>query len=282
VRFLRIILPSLIFFGGCHAPEPDADPSAEAVRILGEPHFTWRTIRAPGARIHYSVGSYAEQNQAVLAKRVAESRAAVLKRLGLQGYSRSLDVFYVDSRDEMRQLTGQPVTGMAYTGDDMVVLVFNDEWRAFERHELTHVISRRTWGEPGDPFAATLEGLAVYVDGDCGGYEVGRVARTVADKGEILTLEELLGDFRAQDDLVAYLQAGSIVEYYVRQRGTQSLQRLWERGLGAAPTLLGSPTPLFERNWREWLRSSWGPLPDEAWERIRADGCGIDKVSNAR
>ncbi len=248
--------------------------------MLGESHFNWQTIRTSDARIHYLVETYAERNRDVLADRVRESRAAVLERLGVQDYPRGLDVFYVDSRDEMRQLTGQPVTGMAYTDDDVVVLVYNDEWRAFERHELTHVISRRIWGEPGDPFAATLEGLAVYVDGDCGGYEVGRVARTMVDRGEVLTAEQLLGDFRAQDDLVAYLQAGSMVEYYVRQQGTNALQRLWELGLGAAPTLLGTSTDLFVQGWRKWLRSSWSPLPDEAWDRIRADGCGIERVGD--
>jgi len=280
VKRYRVALFGLLLLSGCRAPGPDVEQSAEALRMLGEAHFNWQTIRTSDARIHYLVGTYAERNQDVLTERVRESRAAVLERLGLQDYPRTLDVFYVDSRDDMRRLTGQPVTGMAYTDDDVVVLVFNEEWRAFERHELAHVISRRVWGEPGDPFAATLEGLAVYVDGDCGGYEVGRVTRTMVDRGEILTAEQLLGDFRAQDDLVAYLQAGSMLEYCVRQQGTDALERLWKQGLAAAPTLLGTSTDLFVHGWRKWLRSSWSPLPDEAWNRIRADGCGIDALGD--
>jgi hypothetical protein len=206
---------------------------------------------------------------------VESARQAILEGLGLPDYPVTVDVFYVDAREDMQRLTGSPVTGFAFIEGQTVVLVFNGEWRAFERHELTHVISRNAWGEPGEPSAATLEGFATFVDGDCGGYEIGRVVRTVLEKDLLLDWEPLLGAFRAQDDLVAYLQAASLVEF-VDTRGVESgLRSLWSRGLGAAPELLGVSGGEFERRWLDWMRVSYTPIPDQAWQRIRSDGCGI-------
>jgi len=85
-----------------------------------------------------------------------------------------------------------------------------------------------------------------------------------------------LGAFRAQDDLIAYLQAASLVEFVDSQGIEGVLPRLWGGGLGSAPDLIGLSRSEFEGRWSDWLRASYTPIPDRAWERIRAGGCGID------
>jgi hypothetical protein len=183
-------------------------------------------------------------------------------------------LFYIDSRRDMENLTGRPVTGFAYYDDDAVVLVFNESWRAFERHELTHVITLGTW--PGPAGMASVEGLATYVDGDCGGYENGRVARAILDRGALIPLEVLAADFRGQDDLVAYLQAASTVEFVVERQGPEAIRLLWVQGLQAIPALLGISPAEFELQFEEWLSTTYDPVPAAAWDAIRGEGCGID------
>jgi hypothetical protein len=152
--------------------------------------------------------------------------------------------------------------------------VFNATWRPFERHELTHVVTLRTWPSPaGD---AVVEGLATYVDGYCGGYQNGRVARTILDAGEGLALETLTGEFRLQNDLVAYLQAAGSIDFTVEQLGWDSIQTLWTRGLQAIPELLGVSVREYESRFEEWLTSTYDPIPAAAWDAIRDAGCGID------
>jgi hypothetical protein len=269
----RVVLAMLLFVG-CSSGE--SGPSTRAQLILEDSRYNWRSIETAGARIHFPEGSYAERERGVLADRVESARRAVLEALGLSDYPVTVDVFYVDGRDEMRRLTGSPVTGFALPEGQAVVLVFNEEWRAFERHELTHVISRNAWGEAGEPTAATLEGFAAFVDGECGGYEAGRVVRTMLEKDLLLDWEVLLRAFRAQDDLIAYLQAASLVEFVGRQAVDSGLRSLWSRGLGTAPDLLGVSRGELEGRWLEWLRESYTPIPGRAWERIRSDGCGIE------
>lgn len=270
----HIALLAVTLLAACASEQ--SGPSNRARLILEDSRYNWVSLETAGARIHFPEGSYAERERGVLADRVEGARRAILEALGLPDYPVTIDVFYVDGRDDMRRLTGSPVTGFAFIEGQAVVLVFNEDWRAFERHEMTHVISRNAWGEPGEPSAATLEGFAVFVDGDCGGYEVGRVVRTMLEKDLLLDWEPLLGAFRAQDDLIAYSQAGSLVEYVDRQAGDTGLRSLWSRGLRAAPDLLGVSPVELEGRWLEWLRENYTPIPDRAWERIRSDGCGIE------
>jgi len=176
----RLVL-ALSFVAGCASD--GGGPSDRARLILGDSRYSWTNIETAGARIHYADGSYAERRRDRLTGRVESARQAILDRLGLADYPVTVDVYYVDAREDMRRLTGSPVPGFAYIEGQAVIVVFNEKWRAFERHELAHVIARNVWGETGEPSAATMEGFAVYVDGDCGGYEVGRVLRAVQEKG---------------------------------------------------------------------------------------------------
>jgi len=247
---------------------------AQVHRILNDPGYEWVTIETPNTRIHYPAGSFAETKSALLPKQVEESRTAVLRRLNAPDYSSTVDLFYVDSRHDMEGLVGSPVTGLAYFDDDAVVLVFNSTWRAFERHELTHVVTLGTWPSPaGD---AVVEGLATYVDGYCGGYENGRVARTLLDTGTGLALETLTGEFRLQDDLVAYLQAASAIDFAVERLDRGVIHTLWDRGLRAVPELLELSAREYESQFHDWLSSTYDPVPPAARDAIRAAGCGID------
>lgn len=199
----------------------------------------------------------------------------VLNRLNEPGYSETIDLFYVDSRADMEQLVGLPVTGFAYFDEQAVVLVFNSTWRPFERHELTHVVTLGTWPSPAGP--AVVEGLATYVDGSCGGYENGRVARTMLDMESLLPLGDLTGEFRQQDDLVAYLQAAATIDFAVERLGAGVIRIVWERGIAAVPELLAGSSPgdfvlLFE----DWLSSTYHSIPLESWDAILEHGCGID------
>ena len=258
---------------GCSPPAPPSADKAQVQRIMNDPRYEWVTIETPKTRIHFPVGSFAQTKRGSLPAQAEESRSTVLQRLSEADYSNTIDVFYIDNRRDMESLVGSPVTGFAYFDDDAVVVVFNDTWRAFERHELTHVVTLGTWQSPAEP--AVVEGLATYVDGYCGGYENGRVVRTILDTGAGIRLETLTGDFRNQDDLVAYLQASSAIDFAVQQLGPQAIRVLWDRGLRAISELLEISLHEYESRFEDWLASTYDPIPPAAWTAIRDAGCGI-------
>jgi hypothetical protein len=273
-RSLRALAITCVAAMWCAACGGSGAPSAEAQRILDDARFPWETIESPHARIHYLPGSYAAAHRDTLAARVEGARSAALGLLDIDDYPTTLDVFYVESRQNMNDLVGRPVTGFAYYRDAAIVLVLNDRWRAFERHEMTHFVTYAAWPEPAG--AAATEGLATYVDGACGGYPNGMVARTILDRGELIPLAVLAADFRSQDDLTAYLEAGSIVEFVAQRQGTGALRSLWDGGIQTAPNLLGIPVTDFEPQFERWLSTTYDPISEAAWDAIRSGGCGID------
>jgi len=270
-RALAFAFLTAAWCAACTRPDP---PSAEAQRILDDARFPWETIESPHARIHYLPGSYAAAHRDSLAARVEGARSAALGLLDIDDYPTTLDVFYVTNRQDMNDLVGRPVTGFAYYRDAAIVLVLNDRWRSFERHEVTHFVTYAAWPEPAG--AAVTEGLATYVDGVCGGYPNGMVVRTILDRDALIPLPVLASDFRGQDDLVAYLEAGSIADLVARRLGPAALRSLWDAGLQTAPELLGVPAAEFETQFERWLSSTYDPVPDAPWSAIRRGGCGID------
>ncbi len=176
----------------------------------------------------------------------------------------------------MESLTGLPVTGRAYPSDQTIVLVYNQDWRAFEKHELTHVVSMTVWGEAAPPSSPMVEGVATWVDGRCGGFANGRVVAWMRENGALLSFDDLFGSFRARDDLIAYLQAASLLDFIVLEQGPGALETIWRGGLNSYAT-----DAEFHGQWLAWLDSTWQSIPTEAWEEIRADGCGIDAATAA-
>ena len=277
VRHLRRFLPHLLVpwlsLSACSVFPGDPAPDPQVERILGDDRYTWMTLETENTHVHFPAGSFAEAQAGSLPGRAEGARETVLRRLALSDYDDVLHLFYVDSREDMANLTGSPVTGYSYFNDHAAVVVFNEDWRAFELHELTHTVTLGTWADPAGP--AVVEGLATYVDGVCGGYENGRIARTFLDRGLLLPLEVLAEEFRQQNDLIAYLQAGTIVEFAVDRGGPETIRRLWNQGLGASPDLLGMSSDVFHREFQDWLALKYAPISDNSLEAIRAGGCGI-------
>ena len=263
----------ILLFSGCAGSSEASAPSPQVQRILRDARYEWVTLETENTRIHFPTGSYAEGISNILPGQAEGARRDVLGRLSVAEYPDPLHFFYVDSREDVASLTGSPATGYSFFNDHAVVMVVNEDWRAFERHELTHTVTLGTWADPAGP--AVVEGLATYVEGACGGYENGRIARTFLDGGLLISLETLAQDFRGQNDLVAYLQAGSMIEFVVESGGPEVVNLLWDQGLHAAPSLLGMSPEAFQQEFGDWIRSKHAPITDVALTAIRSGGCGI-------
>ena len=272
--FRSFRVPGLLLAATCTAlPRLEAQ-RPQVQRLLSDHRYEWITLAADSLKIHFPVASYADANRSTLRERVEASMRAVLDRLSETDYRTTLDLFYVDSRDDMANLTGYSVTGYTYFKESAVVVVFNAGWRSLERHEMAHAVTLGTWPEPHG--IAVVEGVATFVDGECGGYDNGRVLRTILERGELIPLEVLEGDFRRQNDLIAYLEAAGVVEFMVSKVGPGVVRQLWNGGIGSSPTLLDTPIDKFRADFRDWLTSAYDPIPGASWKAIRVGGCGIN------
>lgn len=249
-------------------------PAGLARLALQRSDFRWITRTAPGLRVHFLVGSYPALHQDSLVARVGVARDADLALLDQPAYRRTLDVFFVESRPQLRSLIGQRATGFADLDSAGVFLVTNPEWRAFERHEIMHILATAAWGRPAEPGAWIQEGLAQFADGACGGYTNDAVAAALIQRDGVIPLDTLVTRFRALNDLAAYLEAASLVGYMYHTYGLAAVRRLWKDGVGAVRSVMRRSLDDLEKDWRASLPVGGELPPAERIEVIRKHGCG--------
>lgn len=183
-----------------------------------------------------------------------------------------LDVFFAGDRQQMERLVGRPVGGWTDPMSGSVALVGYGENVVALRHEATHAISFTAWGPPHDGAPWLGEGLATWVAGACRDYDIHELAADLHRRGELLPVASLIDDFLDQDDLIAYLQSGSVVGYLLDEHGVDAFRRVWAGGADALSSI-GLSVAVLEREWLRYLESRPARPPFD-WSRIRGKGCG--------
>jgi hypothetical protein len=249
-------------------------PEGLAASALADRRFAWRMDSVPGIRTYFLPGSYAMQRRDSLVLRVQEALAHATGLLQAPAMKGPIDVFFIDSREEMRELTGAAATGFAHSAARAVFLVTNPEWRAFDRHEIMHVVAVNAWGVLGQRNPWLQEGLAQAADGRCAEFSNTDVAIALARRHGWIDLPTMLHRFREQPDLRAYLQAASLVDYLLRRAGPDAVRTVWMATTDTGTVVGGRSLTAWEAEWRQGLRATV-EIPSDRLNAIEAIGCGI-------
>jgi hypothetical protein len=248
-------------------------PLGLAASALTNPRFAWHLRSIPGFRVYFQSDSYAARHQDSLLARLPFALDHARALLQTSAPTGPIDLFFVETRDEMAELIGGRATGFAHQAARAVFLMTNPSWRAFERHEIMHVVAWHAWGPPAANSAWLQEGLAQAADGQCGDHTNETVLRGLTARRGWIPVEDVLANFRDQPDLRAYLQAAAFVRYLLEAYGPAALSELWREG--ATPdTLLGDRSlATVEQQWR--VRVAAGQLPSASQlADIEEMGCG--------
>lgn len=250
------------------------EPAGLGARALADTAFVWVRDSLPGLRVYFLEGTYPFAHRDSLKTNLVAAAAHARKLINAPPMPGPIDVFFIESREQMRALTGAPVTGFAHTSARAVFIVTNPEWRAFDRHEIMHVVAAQAWRPIGGSNPWLQEGLAQAADGWCSGYTNSDVAIALAKKHGWIDLETMLTKFREQGDLRAYLQAASFIAYLLPRVGADAIRELWT--IEVAPTTLVAARPLsaWDAEWRATLKAT-RDIPPKELEAIEAIGCGI-------
>ena len=176
------------------------EPTGLARQALANPSFTWLTVEGGSIRMHYQPGSFAAKHRAALLRSAIVSLKEALHFIEAVEYRGPIHLFYVQSREEMEQLVGRGTTGSTEWESNSIFLVCNPEWPSFDQHEIVHAVTLNIWGLPAEPVLWIREGLAVYIDGHCGGYTVDEIAHYFLQHDQLPSLDTLIYRFREQSD----------------------------------------------------------------------------------
>lgn len=268
-------------------PDPNAPPyeptAADTIKTVPEPQglartaldnksFEWIKRDAPHLRFYFAAGSFPAARQDELIHRAVAARHDILRRLGVVQFDPPVDVFFIESREQMKALTGLGVTGLAGRDERAVFLVNNAEWRSFEHHELMHVYAHHIWGEASGAWVE--EGLAQWSDGVCGSYNNHDVVHALAEPNGYVPMDTLVSRFRELDDLTAYLEAASMMGYIYESKGRVAAQAVWLRGTDALQAVTGDAPEAFAKSWWRWVSAKARSVPKADLDIIVKKGCG--------
>jgi hypothetical protein len=268
-----MVLLALAFIPSLSTGLSAQQPTGLAAAALADSSFRWIPRDVPGFRAYFLVDSYPARNQDSLLARLPPAVRHAERLINAPPSTGTIDLFFIETREQMTRLIGGRATGFAQPSARAVFLVTNPAWRAFERHEIMHVVAGQAWGPPAPNTEWLVEGLAQAADGQCAGRSNTDVLLALTARHGWIPLTTLLTAFRTQLDLRAYLQAAAFVDYLLAQADSSALRELWRRGATPESRVGGESLEAHARRWRDQVRSSWRPTAEQI-DHIEASGCG--------
>ncbi len=243
-------------------------------RALGDSTFTWKTVASNGIRIYYQKGSFAERHRFMILRSVTTAVDEVLDLLEESNWDSELTAFYVESREEMKRIVGRPYSGFSDWTTNAIFIVLNAEWRSFEKHEFTHVVTMGGWGPPDVTSRWMIEGIAIYCDGWCRQYSIDELAFHLLSNDQLPPLQELFDNFTGLGEIRAGISAASFIGFIRQTYGVHMLRDLWSRGIGILNELLGNDLNQIENSWKFYLKQKTRKDIQVDLDTINKLGCG--------
>ena len=269
-RHQILVLLLLVFATNAGGQPPDN----LVQRALHDSTFSWLSSSANGIKIFYQKDSFAEKHRMMLLRSAETTVHEVLEFLDEPAYEPLLNIFYVESRDEMKRLVGRPYSGFADWEASGIFLVLNSEWRSFEKHEFTHVITMGVWGPPDVTSRWMIEGIAICSDGWCREYTVDEIAFHLLSNGQLPSLQELFDDHASLGEIRAGFFAASFIGFIRSTYGMPKLRSLWSKGAGNLNEVLGNELNQIESSWKLYLERNVRRDVHVDLETINESGCG--------
>lgn len=252
-----------------------AQDNVEWVRgTLKNPNFKWTSRSNDRVCLYAKENSFASKHGKMLLRSATDAIDDALAFVGRSDYENPLTVFYVDTREEMKELVGHPVTGYAVWSEDCVFLVCSSEWRSFDTHEIAHVVSINTWEFPNEASRWMLEGVPILVDGWCAEYTVDEIVMHLLKEDELPGIDVLMSDFRNLGEVRAGVCAASVIDYIRDTYGVAAVKTMWTEGPDAFTRLLDVTIEDLESGWRKRIKNAAERDVDVDWEMIGEKGCG--------
>lgn len=270
VRSQLIVVTLVLVAGVATAQTPDS----EIDRALERKDFRWRSIAEDEVRLFYQEGSFAERHRIMLLRGARAALTAGLVFLEMADDGRQLRVLYVDDRGQMEKLIGRPYAGYADWSGHGVFLVCNAEWRSFDTHEISHVLSFGRWGDPAAASSWMIEALPIAIDGWCQTADIDDIAAFLTATGRWPGLAAYTEDHAALGEIAGGVLGASLVRHMQLRYGAAIIAAAWRSGLTTALMAEELDPGQVEQDWLESLRGRPDPLNEEEWQILDADGCG--------
>ena len=215
------------------------------------PYVEWGVYEAGPLSFSFPKGTWIEGSIAEIARDHEGAYAAVVDQLAVAGNPPRVHMILYPSETALYHSTARQ-SGFAINWLNEVHSIWAapDDHQSLG-HEMTHVISSHTIGEPQE--ALLGEGLAVCLDQR--GYDYRQVGQELVENQRWLTFDQLAGDrWFEQDPEVAYAQSGSVVCYLFEAYGAEKVKAIYQQDLASGLGLLGTSLQQLQEDWLGWAQ----------------------------
>ena len=215
------------------------------------PYAEWGVYEGGPLSFSFPKGSWIEKSIAGIARDHEAAYAAVVDQLAVAGNAPRVHMILYPSETALYHSTARH-SGFAINWLNEVHSIWTapDDHQSLG-HEMTHVISAHTIGEPQE--ALLGEGLAVCLDQR--GYDYRQVGRELVESQRWLSFEQLSGDrWFEQDPEVAYAQSGSVVCYLLEAYGAEKVKAIYQQDLASGLGSLGTTLQQLQEDWLGWVQ----------------------------
>jgi hypothetical protein len=220
---------------------------------LSNSEMDWISEQSENFILYAPEASYAAEKLPELSKKAETARQSVMEQLQVVKQEEAPTLVFLESREQMEEYTGLSSGGYTVVKENGIFVVANETENPPFRHELGHLYSWRSWGEPESYWLS--EGVAVYAAGDCAGEDLHAWAAKLGLENRLTDFPELEREFDFSK-AAPHLQAGSFVKYIMDKYGVRSFRMLWENGLSASSDATGLEMDALLDNWTKHIMQS--------------------------
>lgn len=190
------------------------------------PYTDWKTLEAGGLLLHAPPGSPAAGDLAWLAEVYTKGYATLLDRLEAKPSKAPLRIYFYRSEEENHRYTRRRHGFNIPGGPGEVHSLFTARHdRQSTGHEMTHAITHRSWGEPGQ--ALLGEGIAVAMDLS-GIDHHDRAVKAIKTREPNLRLSSMLDHgWWNHDTELSYGVSGSLVTFLLAEGDLSKIKALY-------------------------------------------------------
>jgi hypothetical protein len=204
-------------------------------------------------------------------KQCLEAIQSNVQIIGLEGFSDTIQIRFLRSREDMVWFMGREAGGMANLHINTLYLVADGEKPPI-KHEIMHLISMLEWGYPHVSSILINEGLAAYAEDNCNGYNVAQIYRYFMETDKLIHIDSLTSDFYAQSEMIGYHQSAYVVEYLLNNYNIEQFKQLWTQGFNSFESIYGISFSKAKADLEKALLKKYPSAPDIDWETFK-EGC---------
>jgi hypothetical protein len=215
---------------------------------------------------------YAYDNREKLISDCRDAIKSDCELIKIPPFTDSITVRVVSTREEMKKYTGLGAGGAISLQQKTVCLLSNEKEGPPIKHELMHMITTSTWGNPDRTSFWMNEGLAAFAENRCNAYNDEQIYRFLLEDKLLLPMDSLAADFYREPDMIAYHQAAFMVEYLLSNYGIEKFKDLWIRGFANFENIYGTSFTRVEISIDSTAKHDYPNAPGIIWKTF-SEGC---------